>query len=205
MIDITSFFLFLSASVLVTIAPGPDVIFTITQGLTNGRRAGVTTAMGLAAGNLVHTIAAALGLSLLFQTSPAAFWVLKILGAVYLLYLAWLSIMHRNDPVKIESGKNRKQNLFWRGFLMNVMNPKVALFFIAFLPRFVVPENGNVVMQFIFLGVTFALQVVFVFGAAGFFAGYFGDILSHRKGFSRNMNLISGVVFVAIALSLLFL
>lgn len=205
MFELSSLLMFLSASVLITLAPGPDVIFTITQGLSNGKKAGVTTAMGLAAGNLVHTLAAALGLSLLFKTSPAAFWILKIAGACYLLYLAWLSMKYRNNAIKITEGDSAQKNLFWRGFLMNVLNPKVALFFIAFLPRFVVPQNGNVVLQFIVLGLIFAVQVVFVFGAAGYFAGYFGNVLSHRKGFSRNMNIVSAVVFTAIALSILFL
>lgn len=204
MFDPASILLFIGASILIILAPGPDIIFTITQGLTNGKKAGITTALGLACGNLVHTIAAALGLSVLFKTSPAAFWILKIAGAIYLLYLAWLSIKHRNDALDLSQGKMKNENLFWRGFLMNVMNPKVALFFIAFLPRFVKVDSGNVMLQFFILGLLFAVLVVFVFGAGGYFAGFFGEILREKSGFSRKMNIISALVFIVIAISLLF-
>ncbi|MFC0877037.1 LysE family translocator [Saccharicrinis sp. FJH2] len=204
MFDLASLLFFLGSSVLITLAPGPDIIFTITQGLSNGKKAGATTAIGLASGNLVHTTAAALGLSVLFKTSPLAFWILKIAGALYLLYLAFQSIRHRNDTLNISTANGKKENLFWRGFLMNIMNPKVALFFIAFLPRFVDPDNGRVMLQFIVLGLIFAVQVIFVFGAAGYFAGAFGEMLRKHQGFSRYMNIISAVVFTGIAVSLLF-
>ncbi|MFB6320183.1 LysE family translocator [Saccharicrinis sp. FJH54] len=204
MFDLTSLLFFLGSSVLIILAPGPDIIFTVTQGLSNGKRAGITTAMGLASGNLVHTSAAALGLSVLFKTSPVAFWILKIAGAVYLFYLAYMSIKHRNDSLNISGSVTKKDNLFWRGFLMNIMNPKVALFFIAFLPRFVDPDLGKVMLQFIVLGVIFAFQVVVVFGSAGYFAGTFGEMLREHNNFSRNMNVISAVVFTGIAISLLF-
>lgn len=204
MFDPASLLVFLGSSILITLAPGPDIIFTITQGLSNGKKAGVTTAMGLATGNLVHTCAAALGLSVLFKTSPIAFWILKIAGALYLLYLAYLSLKHRNDSPDITNGSSKKENLFWRGFLMNIMNPKVALFFIAFLPRFVNTEHGMVMLQFIILGLIFAVQVVIVFGAAGYFAGSFGNLLSKKTGFTKYMNIISSIVFMGIALSLLF-
>jgi threonine/homoserine/homoserine lactone efflux protein len=204
MFDFTSLLFFLGSSVLITLAPGPDIIFTITQGLSNGKKAGMTTALGLASGNLVHTTAAALGLSVLFKTSPVAFWILKIAGAIYLLYLAYLSIKHRNDAMNITGSTSKKDNLFWRGFLMNIMNPKVALFFIAFLPRFVNPDYGKVMLQFILLGLIFAVQVVFVFGSAGYFAGTFGEMLRKHHGFHRYMNIISAVIFMGIAISLLF-
>ena len=204
MFDLASLLFFLGSSVLLTLAPGPDIIFTITQGLSNGKKAGVTTAMGLASGNVVHTTAAALGLSVLFKTSPVAFWILKIAGALYLLYLAYQSIKHRNDTLNIPESNRKKENLFWRGFLMNIMNPKVALFFIAFLPRFVNPDHGKVMLQFIILGLIFAVQVVFMFGSAGYFAGAFGEMLLKHKGFPWFMNIISAVVFTGIAVSLLF-
>lgn len=205
MFDLTSILLFLGTSVLITLAPGPDVLFTITQGLSKGKKAGMTTALGLASGNLVHTTAAALGLSVLFKTSPTAFWILKLAGAFYLLYLAWLSIKHRNDALHINASKGKKENLFWRGFIMNVMNPKVALFFIAFLPRFVDYNEGLVMLQFIVLGLIFSVQVVFVFGSAGYFAGYFGEILNKKPAFSKIMNTVSAIVFIGIAASLIFI
>lgn len=205
MFDLTSILLFLGTSVLITLAPGPDVLFTITQGLSKGKKAGMTTALGLASGNLVHTTAAALGLSVLFKTSPTAFWILKLAGAFYLLYLAWLSIKHRNDALNINASKSKKENLFWRGFIMNVMNPKVALFFIAFLPRFVDYNEGLVMLQFIVLGLIFSVQVVFVFGSAGYFAGYFGEILNKKPAFSKIMNTVSAIVFIGIAASLIFI
>ena len=202
MFDISAILLFLGSSVLITLAPGPDILFTITQGLSNGKTAGFTTALGLASGNLVHTLAAALGLSVLFKTSPIAYLVLKIAGAAYLLYLAYMSIKYRNESLEFKNNVKAEKNLFWRGFIMNILNPKVALFFIAFLPLFVNHEHGQVMLQFAILGVIFAAQVVVVFGSAGWFAGYFGSLLKQHKGFSKTMNIVSAIVFAGIAASL---
>src|SRR3990167_4860365 len=128
MFDISTLLLFVTASLLLIVAPGPDIVFLVSQGALRGPRAGFVTAMGLAAGNLVHTVAAALGVSVIFQTSAAAFNALKYAGAAYLLYLAWKTA--RAGTVEVsQAGEARNESLFWRAVLMNVLNPKVALFF----------------------------------------------------------------------------
>lgn len=204
MIDLATLGSFIALSVLVILAPGPDVIFTITQGLSNGKRAGFTVAMGLACGNLVHTLGVSLGLSVIFQTSVVAFWVIRILGAGYLFYLAYLSFRNRHEHLQTKTQTDeKKENLFKRGFIMNVLNPKVAIFFLAFLPRFVSPEKGLLPVQFMMLGGIFVVLVAIVFGAAGLFAGIFGELLIKKPKFSLVMNIVSAIVFTGIAISLL--
>lgn len=174
MMDTANLAVFLGASFLLIIAPGPDIVFLITQGLNAGRKAGLITALGLSAGNLVHTLGAALGISVIFQTSAFAFQALKFAGVGYLWYLAWKTLaaprMHSDSR---QSAALSRESLFLRGLLMNVLNPKVALFFLAFLPQFADPAAGRVGVQMLALGILFTLLVVVVFGSIGLFAGSF--------------------------------
>ncbi len=204
MFDLATIGSFIGVSVVLMFAPGPDIIFTLTQGLTNGRKAGLTVALGLACGNFVHTLGVALGLSVIFESSQLAFWIVKLFGAGYLFYLAFMSYVHRKEAIgESTSGGKQEPNLFRKGFIMNVLNPKVAIFFLAFLPRFVNPENGSLPVQFLILGTLFVVLVIFVFGAVGFFAGSLGGLFLKNKRFSYTMNLISAIVFIGIAISLL--
>jgi threonine/homoserine/homoserine lactone efflux protein len=205
--ELSTLLIFFSVSVALTLAPGPDIVFLVTQGSHRGPRAGLATAMGLAAGNLVHTLAAVLGISVIFQTSEVAFNGLKIAGAMYLLYLAWQALRHRKDgldlsAVQVPDGRT----LFLRGVLMNVLNPKVALFFLAFLPQFVNPASGPVWAQMLVLGLLFTLQVIFVFGAIGLSAGYIRErLLAGRSGrIGVWSNYIVAGIFTLLALRLLF-
>ena len=167
-------FFFVGASLLLIVAPGPDIVFLISQALARGRRAGLVTALGLSAGNLLHTCAAALGLSIIFRTSVTAFQGLKILGVCYLLFLAYKAIQNRRQELhSSDTSATLTGSLFWRAFLMNVLNPKVALFFLAFLPQFAIPESGPVWIQLLLLGALFTVLVVVVFTPIGLFAGYF--------------------------------
>jgi threonine/homoserine/homoserine lactone efflux protein len=178
-IETSNLLFFVSASLLLIIAPGPDIIFLVTQGATRGPRAGFVTAMGLAAGNLVHTTAAALGVSVIFRASPVAFQALKLAGVAYLLFLAWKALKASrslqdatpDSTATGMAGPEGSSGLFWRGLLMNVLNPKVALFFLAFLPQFAEPSIGRVGMQMAGYGVLFTFLVVIVFGAIGVLAG----------------------------------
>lgn len=204
MFDLATLSSFIGVSILLMLTPGPDIIFTLTQGLSNGRKAGVTVALGLACGNFVHTLGVALGLSVVFETSQLAFWIVKLLGAAYLVYLAFLSLKHRKADIQ-DSTENRevKTNLFRKGFIMNVLNPKVAIFFLAFLPRFVSPDKGSLPLQFIILGSIFVFFVAIVFGSVGFFAGSLGSLFLKNKGFSNGMNIASALIFLGIAVSLI--
>lgn len=205
MFSLSVMLLFITSSILLILAPGPDIIFAVTQGITNGRKAGFFTALGLSLGNAVHTLAAAFGLSIVFKTSEVAFLLFKTFGALYLFYLAYKAIKHRNDPLHVNTADKEvnHKRLILRGFFMNVLNPKVALFFLAFLPQFVNPQYGNVPLQMILLGLTFMLLVAIIFGSLGYFAGTFGDWVIKKPGFSKMMNLASATVFCALGLKLI--
>lgn len=196
---------FIGSSFIITLAPGPDIIFSLTQGMTNGKKAGLTTALGLACGNIVHTSLAALGVALIFKTNVLAFNLLKYFGVFYLLYLAFMSFKHRGDPLHLEKGKRKEQNLFLRGFIMNVVNPKVALFFIAFFPQFVSPKYGSVPMQMFILGFIFILLVILIFGTLSYYAGIVGGLLRQRPKVAVYINTSAGIIFIALAIKLLLL
>jgi threonine/homoserine/homoserine lactone efflux protein len=203
MIDPGMLTLFIPASLLLIIAPGPDILFVVAQGISSGKRAGFFTALGLAFGNSVHTLAAALGVSLIFKTSVVAFTVFKVAGALYLFYLAYKAIKHRKDLMKMNDEDSKPvHHLIARGFIMNVLNPKVALFFLAFLPQFVSKEAGSPLSQILLLGAIFIILVVIVFGAIGLTAGTFGQFLTRSQKANETLNWLCAVVFIGLGIKL---
>jgi threonine/homoserine/homoserine lactone efflux protein len=203
MIDLGILSLFIPASLLLIIAPGPDILFVVTQGVSSGKRAGFFTALGLAFGNSVHTIAAALGVSIIFKTSVVAFTVFKIAGAAYLFYLAYKAIKHRKDLLKMSEQDSKPiHHLIAKGFIMNVLNPKVALFFLAFLPQFVAKDLGSPFGQTMILGAIFIILVVIVFGAIGLTAGTFGQFLTRNRGANEALNWMCAAVFIGLGIKL---
>lgn len=207
MIDPATLLLFVTASVILTLAPGPDILFLIAQGVSKGPRAGFATAMGLSTGCLVHTTAAALGASVIFQTSPLAFHALQAAGVVYLLYLAWKTLTEKPQEAHAPNTMSPAvKALYARGFLMNILNPKVALFFLAFLPQFAAPERGPVWLQMAFYGLVFTAQVVLMFGSIGLFAGTVSAWLSRgRLGRARrHMKWVVACVYLTLAIRLAF-
>lgn len=195
---------FIGASILLTLAPGPDIVFLITQAIQNGSRAGLATALGLTSGNLIHTLAAALGVSIIFQTSPLAFTALKIFGASYLLYLAYstLKLIKSSDTTTYSEYQNFASS-YMRGILMNVLNPKVALFFLAFLPQFVTTGTLAIWSQMLILGVIFTLIVLIIFGSIGLLAGQLQNTLLNNPRFIYCMRIIAAIVFISLAIRLL--
>ncbi|PID48272.1 MAG: threonine transporter RhtB [Proteobacteria bacterium] len=172
--DISLVLSFLGASVLLALMPGPDNIFVLTQSLTRGQRNGIAISFGLSLGVLVHTTAAATGLSIVLKQSHIAFLVVKYLGAVYLFYLAFLAT--KEEPICMDEndGKTKEDGLVFlirKGFLMNVLNPKVTLFFIAFLPQFVSPNGFDIMLQMLILGLIFMIQAFVVFSSISILAG----------------------------------
>ncbi len=207
MIDPATLLLFVTASVILTLAPGPDILFLITQGVSKGPRAGFATAMGLSTGCLVHTTAAAFGASVIFRTSALAFHALQTAGVLYLLYLAWKTFAEKPSETSVPNAKPPAvKALYARGFLMNILNPKVALFFLAFLPQFAAPERGPVWLQMVFYGVVFTAQVVIVFGSIGLFAGAVSEWMSRgRLGRARrHMKWAVACVYLTLAIRLVF-
>ena len=167
---------FLGASIILSLMPGPDNIFVLTESLTKGQRNGIAIAIGLSVGVLIHTIAAATGLSIIIQKSAIAFSIIKYLGAVYLFYLAYQAFRQKKPFINLNSIKNDHGNekafpLIKKGFLMNVLNPKVSLFFIAFLPQFVTNNGIDITFQMIILGFVFMIQAFIVFGTIAILSG----------------------------------
>ena len=154
---------FFVTAIVMGLAPGPDNIFVLTQSALYGFRAGIMTTLGLMTGLFGHTAAVALGVAALFQTSEMAFMVLKCAGAAYLLYLAWLSFRSGASRAWLEQSTFPGYwALYRRGVIMNITNPKVTLFFLAFLPQFAKPELGNVPLQIVTLGLLFQLATLAV-------------------------------------------
>lgn len=195
---------FIIASILLIIAPGPDIIFLITQSIRHGPKAGLFTALGLASGNLVHTAATALGISLLIQTSRLAFISLKFLGACYLLYLAYQIVTSNNSPDQQQTIESPSSISFYRkGLLINLLNPKIALFFIAFLPQFIPISSTHQHLDIIFLGILFSLMVTLIFGSIGLSAGKIKNIIHLEPKNHSIFNKLIAFVFVLLAINLL--
>lgn len=203
MIPVETVATFFAASVLLALAPGPDNIFVLTQSALQGRLAGLIVTLGLCTGLIVHTTAVALGVAALFQASTAAFTALKLVGAGYLLYLAWLAFRASAQDVRAAGRKPLlPMKLYRRGIIMNITNPKVSVFFLAFLPQFTDPGRGGLATQMMLLGGTFIAATLLVFGGIASVAGALGHWLSRSAKIQRIMNLTAAAVFVALALKL---
>lgn len=177
-------FSFIGASLVLIFMPGPDNIFVLTESLTKGRKNGLAVSCGLASGIIVHTLAAATGLSIIIQKSALAFSVVKYIGAAYLIYLAYKSAKEGKPAIHFETGNAAIFSffkLYRKGFLMNVLNPKVALFFIAFFPQFVSPRGFNSIWQMIILGSVFMILTLLVFGLIAVLSGQLSRYLNSPK------------------------
>jgi len=194
---------FFGAAVLLALAPGPDNLFVLMQSAMRGRTAGLLVVLGLCSGLLVHTTAVALGLATLFATSAWAFNLLKTAGALYLVWMAWQAW---RAPAADAAGSTHALphawQLFRRGIVMNVTNPKVSIFFLAFLPQFVSAERGSVGQQVLALGALFMLATLLVFGAIALAAGSLRSLLLRTPRAQVALNRAAALVFVGLALRL---
>ena len=214
---------FFGVAVLLALTPGPDNVFVLLQSAQRGWRAGMAVVLGLCAGLVVHTAAVALGFAAVFAASGLAFTVLKLCGATYLLWLAWqtlrsLPVMSASLPAATTlpmadaeaaatpAATSTTQGSLWhmvgRGMLMNLSNPKVLLFFLAFLPQFADPARGPVALQLMALGAVFMLATLLVFGAIACFSGAFGALLQRSARVQRLLAQVSALVFVGLAVRL---
>ena len=196
--------LFISASLALAVAPGPDNLFVLSQSALFGSRSGLLVTLGLCTGLLVHIAAATLGVAAIFQTSPLAFNLLKALGAAYLVLLAVQAF--RAGAAGLEVGAHSGSGaraLYFRGIIMNVTNPKVALFFLAFLPQFTDSARGSVALQMLLLGSFFMVSTLLVFGAVACFAGFLGDRLQRSGALQKTLNRVAGAIFIGLAIRLL--
>ena len=194
---------FFGIAVLLALAPGPDNLFVMVQSATAGRTSGMLVVLGLCTGLLGHTFAVAAGLAAVLAASEAAFTMLKLAGAAYLTWLAWGALRSKGEahaggrPLRLGAGQ-----LYRRGIVMNLTNPKVTLFFLAFLPQFTAPARGSIVPQILSLGGLFMLATLLVFGAIAWFAGMLGERMRQSARAQRLLNRAAGVVFLGLAIKL---
>jgi threonine/homoserine/homoserine lactone efflux protein len=206
MIDLVQALGFLAAAVLITLSPGPDNLMILSLGLSRGRRQGIAFGLGCALGCLSHTALAALGISAAIAASPVLFTGLKLIGGAYLVWLG-IGALRSSGAMRIDGavGGNESQwALFRRGLLANAINPKVILFFLAFLPQFVDAGKGGAGWQTAQLGVLFTLQACLLFGTIGWFAGSLGGWLGRHGRAGLWLDRLAGAVFVALGAKLIF-
>lgn len=183
--DLSLVYSFLGFSILLTLMPGPDNIYVLTESISSGAKKGMAISLGLSSGVLIHTLAAASGISLILLGSPLLFNFIKYAGAAYLLYLAYLAF-RSNAEIETAAATERKNPeksgpLVRRGFLMNVMNPKVSLFFMALLPQFISPQGFSPTYQMMILGVIFMLQALLIFCGISLMAGKLNEQLTQPR------------------------
>ena len=203
-LGITSLPLFIAAGLLLNITPGPDLLFVIGRAAAQGVRAGVAAALGIAAGCLVHTAAVALGVATLLAASSMAFDVIKWAGAAYLLYLGLRLLRGTGGAAAAAQtvpGASPRAT-FWQGFVTNVLNPKVALFFLALLPQFVAPDAANKGLALAVLGVVFAVNSLFVIVPVAWLAGRASERLLRMGRAQRWLDRALGGLFIALAVRL---
>ena len=196
---------FVLASVVLSLVPGPDNIFVMTNSALKGWKAGFYITLGLCTGLIGHTILVAIGVSVIFQTSALAFNGLKIVGACYLIYLGWLSLKIKELTIDSNDAESVNRSYYITGIVMNLTNPKVALFFLVFLPQFINPINGGVTIQIFILGFLFILSALFVFSSIAFLGSFLEDYLKKSSAINKNINKLAALVYFALAINLFFL
>ncbi|MFD3498839.1 LysE family translocator [Streptomyces sp. NPDC058676] len=204
MVDMSLYAAFLVAAFALCVTPGPDMMFIVAMGGRGGPTAGVMAAFGVACAMLVHTVAAALGLSALFLTLPTLYHVLRWVGAAYLLYLAVKAFRDRSVPGEegAAGAGSGLRRAFWQGAATNLLNPKVILFNVAFLPQFVDPSLGHVQGQFLLLGFTIVVMGFLWDGFVGLLSGRLASVLRRSARLNRGLNVLSGTVFAGLAVRL---
>jgi threonine/homoserine/homoserine lactone efflux protein len=197
---------FFIAAILLGLTPGPDNIFVLSQSLAYGQRSGVMVTLGLCTGLLGHTAMVALGIAAILAASPTLFQMVKWLGVGYLIYLAWQSWtalpVDSTAKPQFQLGPGK---LYLRGVIMNLTNPKVGLFFIAFLPQFVSQGGWPVTFQIVLLGFLFIVSTLLVFGGIAMLAGVYSEKLTHSPSRRRLMNRLVSVVFIMLAFNLMLI
>ncbi|MCD7961971.1 MAG: LysE family translocator [Rikenellaceae bacterium] len=199
---------FITASVILTIMPGPDIIYVMIQGLTRGRKAGIAVSLGLCCGLFFHTMAAALGLSLIIANSPFLFNIVRYAGVAYLLYMGIKSFVSSGKSNNTAASENDTAQegfltLYKRGITMNVLNPKVLIFFLAFLPQFIDQSGTSTTTDIFILGGLFALQALIIFTTVSLLSGYLSN-MSGKFMSGRAVGIVNGIVYWGIAVIFLF-
>lgn len=198
--------LFLSAALLLLLIPGPAVLYIVGRSIAQGRRAGLVSILGIHMATLVHVAAAALGISALLASSALAFSIVKYAGAAYLIWLGLRKLFGPAQPGRndLPPGARAQARLLLDGFIVNLLNPKTALFFLAFLPQFVDVSRGHVGMQIAVLGLLFTAVGLLTDGGYALAAGTAGNFLKRSRGYLRFERYVSGVLFIGLGLTAAF-
>jgi len=204
MIEIETLITFFTLSVMLGLAPGPDILYVFNQSVVKGSRIGVLITLGLCSGLVLHTLAVALGLAVVVRQMPLALALIQYLGVIYLLYLAW---QLWQESVSLVANNNQSQLNGWgyyrRGVLMNISNPKVLLFFLAFLPQFVSDNQTTVVVQLILLGLLFILAALLVFISVSLLAQSISNKIRTSSAILVRLNQVTAIIFIFLAINLL--
>jgi len=189
---------------LLTIMPGPDIIYVLVQSVTNGKKYGIVTALGLVSGILIHTTLVAFGVSAVIKQSDSIFFGIKLFGAVYLLFLAYQTY-NSTEELLLNAKEEKKSfiKLFKQGFIMNVLNPKVSIFFLAFFPGFLFSSSQSTILQFYILGILFMLQALLIFSMVSLLSGSFTSYLKNHPTFNSKIKWFKILVFLGIAIFIL--
>ena len=203
-LSIETIIAFVAASVVLSLVPGPDNIFVMSHSALKGWRIGFYITLGLCTGLIGHTVLVSIGVSVIFQTSAIAFNGLKIIGACYLLYLAWLSVQNKELNLGGTDKNSTNRSYYFTGVIMNLTNPKVALFFLVFLPQFVNTSNDNVTIQIFILGLLFIISALCVFTSIAYLASFLENFLMKSKTVNKNLNILAALIYFALAINLFF-
>jgi len=204
MLGIEHYPLFIASGILLNLTPGQDTVYVVSRSAAQGRSAGMASALGIGAGSIVHTLAAAFGLSYVLMQSSAAFEAVRLAGAAYLAFLGLrLLVTGGGDMAAVPGGRGESNgSLFRKGMLTNLLNPKVALFFLSFLPQFIDPENAYGALPFVLLGLTFVATGTAWCCVLALSAARFSRTLRKRQGLQKTLHRLAGGVFVALGIRL---
>ncbi|MHA7057859.1 LysE family translocator [Aquimarina sp. M1] len=197
---------FIIATSALAISPGPDNIYVLMQSIVNGKKYGLVTVAGLMSGCIVHTTLVAFGVSTIIKQSELLFFIIKLLGAIYLFFLAY-RVWKSNPSIQLSNstlGKKSLGQLFKQGFIMNVLNPKVSIFFLAFFPGFLFSNELSTITQFYVLGFLFIVVSFFIFGGIAMMAGYIADRVKSNAKVGVFLKWLQIIVFVGIGVFILF-
>jgi threonine/homoserine/homoserine lactone efflux protein len=200
--DTQTLAIFLVATLALLLVPGPAVLYIVARGIDQGRTAGLASAVGIATGSFFHVVAAALGLSAILASSALAFSVVKYLGAAYLIFLGVRTLLTRPDPTEVIDSRPRTiRELYTQGVIVQVLNPKIALFFLAFLPQFVNPARGSVTAQTLFFGGLLMMMGLCTDSTYALISGSAGDWLKQQPAFATAQRYVAGIVFIGLGMT----
>jgi RhtB (resistance to homoserine/threonine) family protein len=207
MFGIENYLVFIVSGIILNITPGNDTIYILSRSIAQGRKAGIISVLGIGTGALTHTIMASLGLSVILSKSILLFDVIKYIGVIYLVYIGIKTIISKNNPfnnqTNIESSVDYKQ-IYKQGFLTNLFNPKVALFYLSFLPQFINPNINNTPIPFLILGVTFLTTGTIWCLFLAYASSFLSKILRENDKISTIANKLCGMIFIGLGLKLAF-